>query len=100
MRINVKLGEERKKQGKLKIRRINLVFPNAVLKSRLALKVIRKGIENKREKGKSPVISSDYITYDLAKKLYKCLKTVIKANGHFNLVEVDSADGTKVIIRI
>ena len=31
---------------------------------------------------------------------YKALKAYVKANGHFNLVEVKSHDGTRVKIKI
>lgn len=103
MKIKVKIGKEREEKHGLKhgIRRINLALPNSILKSRLAVKIIRSGLENKTEEtGKPPIISPDYITRERLKTFYKCLKGVIKQNGHFNLVEVDSSDGTKVIIRI
>ena len=98
MKIKVKIGKRREK--KHVIRRINLVFPNALLKSRLAVKIIRSGIESENAKGKSVAIAPDFITHDLLKTCYKCLKQVIKEQGHFNLVEVSSCDGTEVIIRI
>lgn len=102
MRIKVKIGKQREKKHGLKhgIRRINLAFPNSLIKTRLAVKVIRSGMESKAEEGKTPVISPDYVTRERLKIFYKCLKTVIKKHGHFNLVEVDASDGTKVIIRI
>lgn len=102
MKIKVKIGKKREEKHGLKhgIRRINLVFPNSLIKTRLAVKIIRSGIESKAEEGKTPIISSDYITRDLLKTFYMCLKRVVKQRGHFNLVEVDSSDGTKVIIRI
>lgn len=98
MKIKVKLGKDRREKHTLK--RITLAFPNAMLKSRLMVKIIRKGIESKTEEGKTPVVSADFVNHALLKTLYKCLKAVIKQNGHFNLVEVDAADGTKVIITI
>lgn len=102
MKIKVKIGKRREEKHGLKhgIRRINLVFPNALLKSRLAVKIIRSGIESENAKGKSVAIDPDSITRDLLKTCYKCLKQVIKEQGHFNLVEVSSCDGTEVIIRI
>ena len=33
-------------------------------------------------------------------ELYNALKQCIKDNGHFNLVEVESANGDKVLIRV
>lgn len=102
MKIKVNIGKDREKKHGLKhgIRHINLAFPNAMLKSRLAVKIIRSGLESKSDEGKPPVIPPDYVTRDRLKVFYKCLKSVIKRQGHFNLVEVHSSDGTKVIIRI
>lgn len=40
------------------------------------------------------------ITHKQVVALYKVLNKCIKANGHFNLVEVESHDGEKVIIRL
>ncbi|MCX4286211.1 MAG: hypothetical protein OSJ68_02795 [Clostridia bacterium] len=98
MKIKVKIGKDRREKRGLK--RINLAVPNSLLKSRLAVKIIRKGIESKAEEGKTPVISPDYVNHKLLKQLYGCLKTVIKNNGHFNLVEVNASDGTSIVIRI
>lgn len=98
MRIKVKLGKQRKE--KHSIRRINLIFPNSFFKSRLAVKIIRQGIENNEKQGSAVVIPPEYINRQLLKTLYAALKGVIKSYGHFNIVEVDAADGTKVIIRV
>lgn len=98
MKIKVKVGKNRREKHGLK--HISLALPNSMLKSRLMVKIIRKGIESKAEEGKTPVVSADFVNHALLKTLYQCLKTVIKQNGHFNLVEVDASDGTKVIIRI
>lgn len=98
MKIKVRIGKKREEKHGL--RRINLAFPNALIKSRLAVKIIRNGMESNKTEDKPPVISPDYITRDLLKKLYVCLKQVVKKLGHFNLVEVESSDGTKVVIRI
>ena len=98
MKIKVRLGKN--DEEKHRIRRINLAFPNSLLKSRLAVKIIKSGMEREQEKGKKLAVSPDYISRDLLKTLYGCLKRVIKEQGHFNLIEVDASDGTKVIIRI
>ena len=102
MKINVKIGKKREEKHGLKhgIRRINLAFPNSMLKSRLAVKIIRGNMNRQADNGKPPVISPDYFTRERLKVFYNCLKQVIKQHGHFNLVEVRSADGTTVIIRI
>lgn len=97
MKIKVKIGE---REGKRGIKHIYLALPNSLIKSRLAVKIIRSGLKSKSDEGKPPIISPDFITRDLLKTVYKCLKTVIKRHGHFNLVDVNSSDGTKVIIRV
>lgn len=101
MKIKVKIGKKREEKHGLKrgIRHISIVLPNCLLKSRLAFRIIRSGIERNEKQEKSPVISADFVTRDFLKKIYGCLKTVIRQQGHFNLVDVESADGTKVIIR-
>ncbi|MDE6241055.1 MAG: hypothetical protein K2M08_01395 [Anaeroplasmataceae bacterium] len=47
---------------------------------------------------------ADYVEYDeivnLLPFLLKGLKMYIKKNGHFNLVDVKTADGTKVKIKV
>lgn len=40
------------------------------------------------------------ITHKQIVELYKALNKCIKDNGHFNLLEVDAHDGTKVVIRL
>lgn len=102
MKIKVRIGRKREEKHGLKhgIRRINLAFPNALIKSRLAVKIIRNGMQSNTQENKPPLISPDYITRELLKMFYKCLKSVIQQHGHFNLVEVHSSDGTTVIIRL
>ncbi len=50
------------------------------------------------------VSCADYVEYDeivnLLPFLLKGLKMYIKKNGHFNLVDVKTADGTKVKIKV
>ena len=72
------------KEDKVKI---NLVLPNSVIKSKIIGSSIQKYI-------------GDNITKDIMKKIYQVIKEYIKENGHFNLVEVDSKDGTYVKIRL
>ena len=77
MRIKVISKEEKVK--------INLVLPNSVIKSKIIGSSIQKYV-------------GDNITKDIMKKIYQVIKEYIKENGHFNLVEVDSKDGTFVKI--
>lgn len=77
MRIKVINKEEKVK--------INLVLPNSVIKSKIIGSSIQKYV-------------GDNISKDVMKKIYQVIKEYIKENGHFNLVEVDSKDGTFVKI--
>ena len=77
MRIKVINKEENVK--------INLVLPNSVIKSKIISSSIQKYV-------------GDNIPKDIMKKIYQVIKEYIKENGHFNLVEVDSKDGTFVKI--
>ena len=65
--------------------KINLVLPNSVIKSKIISSSIQKYV-------------GDNIPKDVMKKIYQVIKEYIKENGHFNLVEVDSKDGTFVKI--
>lgn len=82
--------------------RLSLVFPNALLKSRLVFKIVKRNINRKQnEKSeKLPVISAYNLDYSVIKKTYSALKTVLKDNGHFSLVDVQSADGVRVEIKV
>lgn len=102
MKIKVKIGKEREKKHGLKhgIRRIYLALPNYMIKTRLAVKIIRDGLKSKSDNGKPPIISPDYVTRERLAIFYKCLKHVIKQHGHFDLINVSASDGTKVVIRI
>ena len=77
MRIKVINKEENVK--------INLVLPNSVIKSKIISSSIQKYV-------------GDNISKDVMKKIYQVIKEYIKENGHFNIVEVDSKDGTFVKI--
>lgn len=98
MRLKIRLGKDHREKGG--IRRFGLILPNSLLKSRLMVNIIRRGIQSDIDKGKTPVIFPEFITREHLTVLYNCLKTVIKRHGHFNLVEIRSDDGTKVIIRL
>lgn len=98
MRLKIKIGKEHREKGG--IRRFGLILPNSMLKSRLIVKIIQSGLKSQADQGKAPLISPDYVTRERLKIFYKCLKDVIKYCGHFDLVNVSSPDGTKVIIRI
>ena len=65
--------------------KINLVLPNSVIKSKIIGSSIQKYV-------------GDNVPKDIMKKIYHVVKEYVKENGHFNLVEVDSKDGTYVKI--
>ena len=106
---------------------IRLWLPTGMLKSRLAYSIIKRSVNDKVEKsrakkslgdstsdinsasadivahndGKESNTTDNFpITYKQFVTLYRALNKFIKTNGHFNLVEVDSHDGERVVIRI
>ena len=72
------------KEDKVKI---NLVLPNSLIKSKMIINSIEK-------------YGNVNLDKDIGKKMYLIIKEYIKENGHFNLVEVESKDGTYVKIRL
>ncbi len=83
MRVVVKSGRHH----------LRLRFPLFFLKSRIIVKSIAKSI--------SEDMDVDFLeTKATVKEVYKILKNQVKRHGHFNLVEFDSSDGDKVIVRI
>ena len=87
---------------KLKIKadkhNIFLWLPTSLLKSRLVYNIIKCAIRNDAKKKDKPF----EMPFDRQQQLqlYKALKQCIKDNGHFNLVEVESHDGERVLIRV
>lgn len=73
--------------------RIRFRLPLVFMKTRLFLKIISSDKE-KDEKYNNKERKAEL------KKAYKGVKKYIKENGHFNLVEVKSADGDIVLIRV
>lgn len=90
------------REGKKHGVRLSLVFPNALLKSRLAFKIIKRDLERRQKESpeKLPVLSADSVDHAVIRKTYSALKTVLKNNGHFVFVDVQSADGVRVLIKI
>ncbi|MCH5153153.1 MAG: hypothetical protein J1F68_04270 [Clostridiales bacterium] len=80
---------------------IYLWFPTSLLKSRIAYSIVKHAVSKEVEKRantdeKQPI----HITRLQHLKLYRALKQCIKDNGHFNIIEVKTHDGEKVIIRV
>lgn len=67
----------------------NLWFPTSFMKSKTFKKMIIKNYNTDAE----PLINSLPI-------IHKALKKYIKKNGHFTLVDITSADGDKVRIKV
>ncbi len=72
---------------------IRLIFPTSVLRSRWIWNLALKYTENRQ---KNTVMSYRNIISDSA----FVLEDYVRHYGHFNLVEVEEKDGTKVIIRV
>lgn len=86
MRIIINSKEDRKK--------LRLVLPLSFIKSRLFLKIMIKN-------GGSDIDLSELKKMKkLFNQSYRVLKRYIKKYGHFYLVQIESADGDRVIIRV
>ena len=109
---------------------IRLWLPTSILKTRIFYRVLTHGgekiVHGIRKNAKNDVQietiqlqsnnlpeqseinlsqeSAQQETIQLTRKqqleLYRILKNIIKTRGHFNLVEVESATGEKVLIRV
>ena len=70
-----------------------------MLKSRIGYNVVKQLFE--REKQNQLNANQDScITREQVVEMYNVIKRCVKDNGHFNLVEVESHDGEKVLIRV
>ena len=94
MTIYVKSKSEDKK------RTIRLWVPLWLLKQKWLLNIFYKEAKKKNNGGKETEQEEIEKINALTKQTYKDLKKFIKTNGHFNLVEVDAKDGTRVKIRV
>jgi hypothetical protein len=81
MRVKIKPAE-----GKITFR---LWFPTSALKSKFVTKIMVKYCKG---------VNIDFSK--LMPLLYKSLKSHIKHNGHFVLIDVVSSDGDKVVVRV
>ena len=77
---------------------IFLWVPTSVLKSRFVFNIIKSALKNNAKNANKAFEMP--ITRKTVLELYKLLKQCITDNGHFNLVEVESHDGEKVLIRV
>ena len=93
---------------------IRIWLPTSMLKSRIFYKILRHGVEKNdkiiqhsseeqpseglpeivTQKSKTPLTRAQQLT------MYQALKDAIKTHGHFNLVEIESSKGEKVLIRV
>ena len=72
---------------------IKLIFPTAALRSRWLWQIAFKYTESRQ---KQTVMNYQNLITDSIDSL----EEYVRNYGHFNLVEVEEKDGTKVIIRI
>ena len=93
---------------------IRLWLPTSMLKARVFYRILRHGA-GKNAKNAEKAIKKQpseslpepatqeqntALTRKQQLELYRTLRAAIKANGHFNIVEIESADGDKVLIRV
>ncbi|MCH5159384.1 MAG: hypothetical protein J1F66_00860 [Clostridiales bacterium] len=92
---------------------IHLWLPTSLLKSRICYHILQNGvrknaknaeISTREQEENVPKLPTQQKTVCISRKqqldMYKALRQVIKTRGHFNIVEVESADGQKVLIRV
>ena len=96
---------------------IRLWLPTSLLKSRVGYSIIKQALKNnfeKKAKKEASDAEAEYneaveskreafempISYKQIREMYASLKRIIKTNGHFNLVEVEKADGSKILIKV
>lgn len=103
---------------------IRLWFPLSILKSRIAYGVAKSSLERQSRKDiseqsledlqlevtadtpeqveqiKQEVATEISLNREQMVEIYNILKQCVKVNGHFNIVEVQSRDGDKVLIRV
>jgi hypothetical protein len=72
---------------------VKLIFPTSVLRSRWIWRLALKYTDNQQ---KETVMNYRNIISESA----SVLEEYVRKFGHFNLVEVEEKDGTKVLIRI
>lgn len=91
MKIYIRYNEDGKNHT------IRLWLPLFILKQKWIYRAVSKNTDNK-----NITLDNDGLNklVDISSIAYKDLKKFIKENGHFNLVEVDATDGTKVVIRV
>lgn len=99
-------------------RNIRLWLPTGLLKGRIGYSIVKQALKNNYDRSKEKrglpaeeqanedaVVSKQAefqmpLSRDQVKELYAILKRTIKTHGHFNLVEVESAEGERVVIRV
>lgn len=76
--------------------KINLVIPNFLITNRLVISLIQKVIEKENEQQEiQHLINSQQIT-----ELLRSLKECVRAFGHFELVNIETAEGEIVKITL
>lgn len=89
---------------------IRLWFPLSIVKTRIGYKVIKDMMGKSRKDDDEQVqeqlptqaeqAAEPSLSHQQVVEIYNVLKQCVKANGHFNLVEVHSHDGETVLIKI
>ena len=75
-------------------RHLTLFFPLSFIKTRLAARIIASMVNDEQ------ITNSVLELQKQIKTGYQALKKSIKEKGHFNIIEVESKDGEKVLIKV
>ena len=89
---------------------IRLWLPTSILKSKFGYSIVKQALKNHYERNAKKEEPLDTVeerkdfemplSREQVVEMYKTLKRIINEKGHFNLVEVESAKGEKVLIRV
>ena len=86
--------------------RLRLHVPLSFVKSRIGYNAMKNALEGRYRKDeqleqiKQELDNERQLNREQMIEVYNILKRYVKANGHFNLIEVISHDGDKVLIRV
>ena len=77
-----------------------LWLPTSLLKGRLGYSIVKHALQGNDDEGEQSRKREVVVTRAQVKEMYAVLRRAIKERGHFNVVEVESAKGERVLIRV
>ena len=77
-----------------------LWLPTSLLKGRIGYAIVKRALQGNDDEGEQSRKREVVVTRAQVKEMYAVLRRTIKERGHFNVVDVQTADGEKVLIRV